>query len=29
VVTDTVKPKIHVDNSPKAIYALTAMKKLA
>jgi uncharacterized protein (TIGR03435 family) len=28
VLADTVKLKIRVDNSPKAIYALTAMKKV-
>lgn len=28
VLADTVKLKIHVENSPKAIYALTAMKKV-
>jgi uncharacterized protein (TIGR03435 family) len=28
VLADTVKLKIRVDNSPKAIYALTAMKKI-
>jgi uncharacterized protein (TIGR03435 family) len=28
VLADTVKLKIHVDNSPKAIYALTATKKV-
>jgi uncharacterized protein (TIGR03435 family) len=28
VLADSVKLKIHVDNTPKAIYALTAMKKV-